>query len=52
MRVSDPEYFIFTVNPDECSGVPEPVRERESYGDCWARDPGDGGEYGGGGFVL
>ena len=52
MRVSDPEYFILTVDTDERGGVSEPVRERESHGDCWASDSGDGGEHGGGDCVL
>ena len=38
--------------PGECDRVPEPVRERGSYGDRGACDPGDGGEYAGGGYIL
>ena len=52
MRVFDPQYLIAAADTDECGGLPEPVRERESYGDRGACDPGDGGEYAGGGYFL
>ena len=52
MRVFDFKYFLIAVDPDERGGVPEPVRERESDGDRRPCDPGDGGEYAGGGYFL
>lgn len=52
MRVFDFKYFLIAVDPDERGGVPESVWERESDSDCRACDPGDGGEYAGGGYFL
>ena len=52
MRVFDFKYFLIAVDPDERGGVPESVWKCESDGDCRACDPGDGGEYAGGGYFL
>ena len=52
MYILDTEYLITAVDSGECDRVPEPVRERESDGNCGTGDCGDGGEYDGGGDFL
>ena len=52
MCVPDFEYLVAAADPHERGGLPEPVRERGSYGDRGACDSGDGSEYAGGGCVL
>ena len=52
MCVPDLEYLVATADTDECGSIPEPVRKRGSDSDRGTRDSGDGGEYGGGDFVL
>ena len=52
MCISDPEYFLAAAHSHECGGVPESVWKCESDGDRGACDPGDGGEYAGGGYFL
>ena len=52
VRVFDSEYFFAAADSHERGGVPEPVRERKSDGDRRPCDPGDGGEYAGGGGIL
>ena len=52
MRVFDPEYFFAAADSHERGGLPKPVRERESHSDRRPCDPGDGGEYAGGGYFL
>lgn len=52
VRVFDSEYLVAAADSDECGGVPEPVREHKSHGDRGACDPGDGGEYAGGSYLL
>lgn len=52
MYVPDTEYLVAAVDPGECDRLPEPVREREPGGHCWAGDCCYGSEHGCGGGVL
>ena len=52
MHFPDPEHFFPAADPGQCYRLPRAVRQRESHGDRWAGDCGDGGEHGGGGGVL
>ena len=50
--VFDYQHLLPAVDSGEYHRLPEPVRERESGGDCGTRDCGHSGEYGGGGGLL